>query len=128
MSVLSGNSAGANIAHQMALRLGMQETVLGFNVSVRLYLPNNGITETQKRPILVCYHGGGFVVESSFSPLTSDDFLSVLVYEANVIAVMVEYRLAKVCTLPCAYDDSWIASYLYGDGHEDWINQHVDFQ
>ncbi|KAK1559419.1 hypothetical protein Q3G72_014303 [Acer saccharum] len=102
------------------------------NLSVRIYLPNNA-TENQKLPLLVYYHGGGFFIEYQFSPPSSNDFLSVLVLEANVIVVTVAYRLAKVCTLPCAYDDSWtalqwVASHLNRDGPEDWLNQHADFQ
>ncbi|KAK1558359.1 hypothetical protein Q3G72_001440 [Acer saccharum] len=46
---------------------------------------------------------------------------------------MVEYRIAKVFTILCAYDDSWtplqwVAFHLNEDGPKDWINHHADFQ
>ncbi|KAK3195739.1 hypothetical protein Dsin_027049 [Dipteronia sinensis] len=104
-----------------------------FNLSARLYLPEN-TAESQKLPLLVYYHGGGFIIESPFSS-TYHNFLNVLVSEANVIAVSVEYRLSSPFNnkLPVAYDDSWtalewVASHLNGDGPEDWLNQHADFQ
>ncbi|KAK0582218.1 hypothetical protein LWI29_023030 [Acer saccharum] len=104
-----------------------------FNLSARLYLPEN-TAESQKLPLLVYYHGGGFIIESPFSP-TYHNFLNILVSEANVIVVSVEYRLTRLFKnkLPVAYDDSWtalewVASHLNGDGPEDWLNQHADFQ
>ncbi|KAL5788374.1 hypothetical protein ACOSP7_005323 [Xanthoceras sorbifolium] len=102
-----------------------------FNLSARLYRPKN-TDENQKFPLLFYIHGGAFVIESPFSA-TYHNFLNILVSEANVVAVSIQYRLAGVCPLPCAYNDSWtalkwVASHLNGDGPEDWLNQNVDFQ
>ena len=35
--------------------------------SVRLYVPKN-VSSTQKLPLLVYFHGGGFCIETAFSP------------------------------------------------------------
>ncbi|XP_058089062.1 probable carboxylesterase 12 [Magnolia sinica] len=98
-------------------------------VSVRLYLPKLTATST-KLPVLVYYHGGGFVIESPFSP-TYHNYLNSLVAEANVIAVSVHYRRAPEHFLPAAYDDSWAAlqwTVSHADGGpEAWLRDHGDF-
>ncbi|XP_058097073.1 probable carboxylesterase 2 [Magnolia sinica] len=99
-------------------------------LSARLYLPKLSDT-LQKIPTLVYYHGGGFCIESAFSP-TYHRYLNSLVAEANIVAVSVEYRLAPEHRLPIAYDDSWaalqwVASYASGGGPEAWLTDHADF-
>ncbi|CAL9103355.1 unnamed protein product [Musa acuminata var. zebrina] len=59
-------------------------------------------------PVLVYYHGGGFVIETAFSP-TYHNYLNSLVAAAGVVAVSVDYRRAPEHPLPAAYDDSWAA-------------------
>ncbi|CAI0557246.1 unnamed protein product [Linum tenue] len=96
----------------------------------RLYLPKR--TEpNQKLPLLIYYHGGGFVIETAFSP-TYHNHLNALVDEANVIAVSVDYRRAPESPLPVAYEDCWAAlkwagSHSDGPGPEEWLNDHADF-
>ncbi|KAL2537374.1 putative carboxylesterase 2 [Forsythia ovata] len=84
----------------------------------------------QKLPLLVYFHGGGFIVESAFSPLYHQH-LNALVAEANVVAVSVEYRLAPEHPLPIAYEDSWLAlkwaaSHSIGNDDEEWIKDYAD--
>ncbi|KAJ4716341.1 Alpha/beta hydrolase-3 [Melia azedarach] len=100
-------------------------------LSVRLYIPRN-TNQNQKLPLLVYFHGGGFCIESAFSPVYHN-YLNALVSEANIVAVSVDYRLAPENPLPCAYDDSWdalkwVASHVNGEGPEDWLKFHADFQ
>ncbi|WCJ31408.1 alpha/beta-Hydrolases superfamily protein [Euphorbia peplus] len=100
-----------------------------FNLSSRLYLPNS-VSPNQKLPLLVYYHGGGFCIETAFSP-TYHNYLNKLVSEANVAVVSVDYRRAPEHPLPASYDDSWtalewVASHFNGDGPEEWINVHAD--
>ncbi|KAK1558617.1 hypothetical protein Q3G72_004624 [Acer saccharum] len=95
--------------------------------SARVYLPTNLQNPNIKLPLLVYFHGGGFVIETAFSP-TYHNYLNTLVSESNVIAVSVEYRRAPEDPLPAAYDDSWtalkwVASHLNGNGPEDWLNR-----
>lgn len=78
-----------------------------FDISARLYLPGTA-NPGRKLPLLVYFHGGGFVVDSPFSPL-HHNHMNSLVAEANVVAVSVGYRLAPEHPLPIAYEDSWLA-------------------
>uniref|UniRef100_A0A6M2EFF7 Alpha/beta hydrolase fold-3 domain-containing protein n=1 Tax=Populus davidiana TaxID=266767 RepID=A0A6M2EFF7_9ROSI len=100
------------------------------DLSCRLYFPKN-TNPNQKLPLLVYFHGGGFVIETAFSS-TYHNYLNTLVAEANVIGVSVDYRRAPEHPLPAAYDDSWtalkwVASHVNGDGPEEWLNSHADF-
>lgn len=89
--------------------VGSKDVVIspGTNVSARLYLPKL-VDPRRKLPVVVYYHGGGFCIETAFSP-TYHIFLNKLVAEANVIAVSVDYRRVPEHPLPAAYDDSWVA-------------------
>ncbi|KAG6486243.1 tuliposide A-converting enzyme 1, chloroplastic-like [Zingiber officinale] len=83
------------------------------NLSARLYLPGHPQPD-RTLPVLVYFHGGGFVIESAASP-TYHNYLNALVAAAGVVAVSVEYRRAPECPLPAAYDDCfaalrWVAS------------------
>ncbi|OWM83741.1 probable carboxylesterase 12 [Punica granatum] len=99
-------------------------------ISVRLYLPNSPSPSSPKLPVLVYFHGGGFVIETTESP-TYHNYLSALAAEARVVVVSVEYRRAPEHPLPAAYDDSWAAikwvgAHSSGQGHEGWLNDHAD--
>ncbi|WCJ17646.1 alpha/beta-Hydrolases superfamily protein [Euphorbia peplus] len=99
------------------------------NLSSRLYLPQN-LDSNRKVPLLVYYHGGGFVIETPFSP-NYHNFCNKLASEAKIIIVSVDYRRAPEHCLPAGYDDSWsalkwVASHFRGDGPEEWINSFAD--
>ncbi|KAL5992736.1 hypothetical protein ACLOJK_013655 [Asimina triloba] len=100
-------------------------------VSARLYLPKLDLAApNQKFPFLVYYHGGGFIIESPFSPLYHP-YLNSLVADSNVIAVSVHYRRVPEHPLPAAYDDAWTAlkwtaSHASG-GPEPWLRDHGNF-
>lgn len=99
-------------------------------VGARSFLPK--ITNSgRKLPLLVYFHGGGFCVETPFSPVYHS-YVSSLVAEANVVAVSVHYRRAPEHPLPIAYEDSWtvlqwVASHSKRNGPESWLNKHADF-
>ncbi|KAJ8572343.1 hypothetical protein K7X08_008854 [Anisodus acutangulus] len=100
------------------------------NLSARLYLPKN-LDPVHKIPLLVYFHGGGFVIESASSP-TYHKHLSMVATEAKVVIVSVNYRLAPEYPLPIAYEDSWralkwVGSHAKGDGNEPWLKHHADF-
>ena len=59
-------------------------------------------------PVVVYFHGGGFVVDSVASP-AYHRYLNSVASKAGVLAVSVNYRLAPEHPLPAAYDDSWAA-------------------
>ncbi|KAK2665121.1 hypothetical protein Ddye_003695 [Dipteronia dyeriana] len=101
------------------------------NLCVRLYLPKN-THQNQKLPILVYFRGGGFCVGTVFAPI-NHNYLNILVSEANIIAVSVDYRNAPEHPLPAAFNDSWsalkwVASHFNQKGPEDWLNCYADFQ
>ncbi|KAK4357201.1 hypothetical protein RND71_022811 [Anisodus tanguticus] len=105
------------------------------DIKARLYLPKLTNSTNEKLPILVYYHGGGFCLESAFSFL-DHRYLNLIVSEANVIAISVEYRLAPEHPLPIAYEDSWTAlqwvvSHVLenpGFEKEPWLVNHGNFE
>ncbi|KAL7598944.1 hypothetical protein Lser_V15G24688 [Lactuca serriola] len=103
------------------------------NVFARLYVPKTTtIIPHHKLPLLIFYHGGGFMIESAKSSLYHN-FLNLVVSESNVVAVSVDYRLAPEFPLPIAYEDSWeaikwVAEHVNGNGPEPWLNEYADLQ
>nr|KJB79292.1 hypothetical protein B456_013G042500 [Gossypium raimondii] len=80
---------------------------------LRLYVPKNATSSSaQKLPLLVYFHDGAFFIGTASSPMYHT-YLNSLVAEANVIAV--------------SYALKWLASHYGGNGHEKWLNRHVDF-
>ncbi|KAI3769862.1 hypothetical protein L6452_00976 [Arctium lappa] len=101
------------------------------NLSVRLYFPKT-TSQNQKLPVLIYYHGGGFVVESAKSP-SYHPTLNLLAANSGVIVVSVDYRLAPEYLLPIAYNDSWeaikwVAVHGREGGPEPWLNDVADFE
>ncbi|EOA25884.1 hypothetical protein CARUB_v10019264mg [Capsella rubella] len=101
------------------------------NLSLRVYLPEKAAETREKLPLLVYFHGGGFVIETAFSP-TYQTFLKAAVSASDCVAVSVDYRRAPEHPIPTSYDDSWTAlkwvfSHVAGYGQEDWLNKHADF-
>ncbi|XAR72885.1 2-hydroxyisoflavanone dehydratase [Bertholletia excelsa] len=99
-------------------------------VKARIFKPRTS-DPSEKLPLVVHYHGGGFCLGSALGPLGSR-FLATLTREARVVAVSVEYRLAPEHPLPAAFDDSyaalqWIATHSNGQGPDPWINHYADF-
>ncbi|TVU09855.1 hypothetical protein EJB05_43352, partial [Eragrostis curvula] len=98
-------------------------------VYVRLYLPDTGTrpNDSEKLPVLVYFHDGGFVTHSAASP-TYQRFLNSLAARAGLLVVSVNYRLAPEHPLPVGYEDSfralkWVVS---GGGGDPWLSQHGD--
>ncbi|XXG61024.1 hypothetical protein AAC387_Pa04g2784 [Persea americana] len=107
------------------------EILADVNVSARLYLPKIADPSSKKLPILVHFHGGGFLIGTPFcTPYHT--FLTSLVSEAHVIAVSIHYRRAPENPLPTAYEDSWAAlkwvmAQSSASGSEPWLAQHGAF-
>ncbi|TVU09178.1 hypothetical protein EJB05_42624, partial [Eragrostis curvula] len=95
----------------------------GTGLSVRIYLPKKKIQEEpskKKLPVLVYFHGGGFLNESAVSA-TYHNYLNPLAAAAGVIVVSVEYRLVPEHPLPAAYEDSWAALQWASSARDAWI-------
>ncbi|KNA07783.1 hypothetical protein SOVF_168730 [Spinacia oleracea] len=96
-------------------------------IPVRLFKPN--IPKNKRIPLLVYFHGGGFCIESTFSP-KYHNYLNKLASEAQVMIFSVEYRLIPEHPLPAAYHDCWDALkwvVFKARDEEEWIQEHVDF-
>ncbi|KAL1220290.1 putative carboxylesterase 7 [Cardamine amara subsp. amara] len=102
------------------------------NLSFRIYLPEKISDVTDKKlPILIYFHGGGFIIETAFSP-TYHTFLISTVAAANCLTISVDYRRAPEFPIPIPYEDSWdslkwVLTHIDGTGPENWINKHGDF-
>ncbi|CAH2050670.1 unnamed protein product [Thlaspi arvense] len=103
-----------------------KDIVISSNVSARLFLPK--ATSTQKLPLLVYYHGGGFCIESAFSAV-HHLYLNRLAAASGALAVSVEYRRAPEHPLPTAYDDCWEALRWVAEPtqRDPWLGEHGDF-
>ncbi|XP_020882418.1 probable carboxylesterase 7 [Arabidopsis lyrata subsp. lyrata] len=102
------------------------------NLFLRIYLPEKVSDITDKKlPILIYFHGGGFIIETAFSP-TYHTFLTSAVAAAKCLAISVDYLRAPEFPIPIPYEDSWdslkwVLTHITGTGPETWINKHGDF-
>jgi acetyl esterase/lipase len=100
-------------------------------ITARLFLPK--ITDpNEKLAVLVYFHGGAFVVNTPFTT-RFHNLVTIIVSEANVVAVSVDYRKAPEHPIPAAYEDlwaalKWVASHSNEEELESWLNKHADFQ
>ncbi|XP_004957044.1 probable carboxylesterase 12 [Setaria italica] len=95
---------------------------------VRLYLPDTASRsdDSKKLPVLVYFHGGGFVTQSAASP-AYQPFLNSLAARAGLLVVSVNYRLAPEHPLPAGYEDSFRTLKWAVSGNGDpWLSQHAD--
>ena len=75
-------------------------------IPLRVYRPK-GIAETTALPVLVFFHGGGWVIGDLD---THDVLCRQLTAEAGISVVSVDYRLAPEHKFPAAADDAWAAT------------------
>jgi len=100
------------------------------DVSARIFVPQLS-DQSQKLPLLVYFHGGGFCIETPYSP-PYHKFLNTVVSKAHIVAVSVHYRRAPEHPVPIPHQDSWtalqwVATHLNGNGPEESLNRHADF-
>ncbi|KAM4075287.1 hypothetical protein ACJW30_10G157900 [Castanea mollissima] len=77
------------------------------NTWVRIFLHREALdhNSSPKLPLIVYFHGGGFIISSAASSIFHD-FCANMATDLHVIIVSVEYRLAPEHRLPAAYDDA----------------------
>ncbi|MBU6329728.1 MAG: alpha/beta hydrolase [Acidobacteria bacterium] len=105
-------SAG-NVASPIELASITDRTIPGpaGGIPVRIYRP----TDQQGLPVVVFFHGGGWVV----GDLESHDHMArAIAAKAECVVVAVDYRLAPEHRFPAAVDDSWAAT--------EWVATHAD--
>lgn len=96
---------------------------------VRIFLPRQTIVDsssTSKLPLIVYFHGGGFI-NCSASSTVFHDFCSSMVLDLHVAVVSVDYRLAPEHRLPAAYDDAMEVLQWIKTTQEDWLREYVDY-
>lgn len=124
-------------AEDPATGVSSKDVNISPQVSARLYLPKAELIEaSEKLPILIYYHGGGFCIDNAFDFLCHR-YLNLLVSQAKAVGVSVNYRLAPEYPLPAAYEDSWtaltwVASHSVseidiGGDKEPWLLNHGNF-
>ena len=82
----------------------------GSDIALRIYKPRE-IKTAEKLPVLMWFHGGGFVIGSLD---THDSVCRMLANQADCIVVSVDYRLAPEAKFPAAVEDcqaalKWVA-------------------
>ncbi|KAJ7970057.1 Carboxylesterase 1 [Quillaja saponaria] len=94
------------------------------NTWLRIFLPRQALDK--KLPLIVYYHGGGFVLLSA-STTPNHDFCSKLATRLSAVIVSVDYRLAPEHLLPAAYDDAVESLHWLKTTQEEWIREFVDY-
>ncbi|XP_054781081.1 carboxylesterase 1-like [Prosopis cineraria] len=99
------------------------------NTWVRLFLPRKALDHhhhSNKFPLIVFFHGGGFVYFSAASTLFHD-FCSKMAADMGAVVASVEYRLAPEHRLPAAFDDAVEALHWIKASPDDWLRDFVDY-
>ncbi|KAB1210988.1 putative carboxylesterase 18 [Morella rubra] len=78
------------------------------NLWFRLYVPTPGPEDVVRMPVIVFYHGGGFVL-GQVNSLPIENAARRLARELRAVVVSVNYRLAPEHRFPCPYEDGFDA-------------------
>eukprot|EP00250_Pteridium_aquilinum_P013666 c21493_g1_i1 orf=93-1049(+) len=109
-----------------------KDILLQHSLKARLFLPTS-TPQSPKLPLILFFHGGGFVSLSPSSP-GCHTFCTELAIKARSLIISVDYRLAPEHRLPAAFEDGlssllWVkAQSLSTDPlREPWLASHADF-
>ncbi|CAH8364233.1 unnamed protein product [Eruca vesicaria subsp. sativa] len=95
---------------------------------MRLYVPTTALNDSvssKKLPLVLYYHGGGFIT-CSFDLKLFHEFCNRLARECNVVVASASYRLAPEFKLPAAYEDGVDALKCLRDSPHEWIKSYAD--
>ncbi|KAE8653804.1 Carboxylesterase 1 [Hibiscus syriacus] len=95
------------------------------NTWARIFLPKQPTSPT-KLPILLYFHGGGFIIGSPDLAIFHE-FCSNIAGQLPVLLVSAGYRLAPEHRLPAAYDDGMEALHWVKTVQDDWLRDHGDY-
>ncbi|XP_058739935.1 carboxylesterase 1-like [Vicia villosa] len=98
------------------------------NTSARIFLPRKTLnpSSSSKLPLIVYFHGGGFIFFSAASDFFHD-LCSNLANDVNSIVVSIDYRLAPEHRLPAAYDDAMDALHWIKTRPDEWLRKYADY-
>ncbi|XP_026380215.1 carboxylesterase 1-like isoform X3 [Papaver somniferum] len=100
--------------------------------SIRIFRPPAELSVTNKLPIIIYFHGGGFILFNAASTM-SHNFCQSIGAHLPALVVSVDYRLAPESRLPAAYDDAvdalnWVKSQALDTSNgEPWFKEYADF-
>lgn len=94
---------------------GADIKVINGKIHVRIYTPKHG---NSPFPVIVYYHGGGFVLADLD---VYDASARALSEKANAVVISVAYRLAPEFKFPSAHDDAY-AAYSWAINHTGMFN------
>ncbi|KAA8539849.1 hypothetical protein F0562_026541 [Nyssa sinensis] len=94
---------------------------------LRLYLPRHAknASAAAKLPLIVYYHGGGFIFFHADSTIFHD-FCVGMAAQIGVMVVSVEYRLAPDHRLPAAYEDAMEGLHWIKSCQDQWLIDYAD--
>ncbi|KAI5400617.1 hypothetical protein KIW84_065485 [Lathyrus oleraceus] len=90
----------------------------------RIYLPHK--PHSKKLPLIIFYHGGGFIFYSAASTYFHD-FCANLSNKTQSVVVSLEYRLAPEHRLPAAYEDSVEVLHWIKTSNDAWLTRYADY-
>ncbi|XP_020239838.1 carboxylesterase 1 [Cajanus cajan] len=96
------------------------------NTWLRLFLPRIALSSPNKLPLIIFFHGSGFVVMSAATSMFHD-FCVQMANITEAVVASVDYRLAPEHRLPAAYDDGVEALRWIRRSDEEWLTQYVDY-
>ncbi|XP_062076155.1 carboxylesterase 1-like [Humulus lupulus] len=92
---------------------------------LRVFIPRNALDNKLLLPLIVYFHGGGFILFSAASTL-AHNYAFNLASEISAVVISVEYRLAPEHRLPAAFEDAMDALYSIRTAEDDWLRNHAD--
>jgi len=98
------------LIHGVSPKLASVEDRFSENFRLRIYTP----LSTEPLPVIIFYHGGGYVLGSVES---SDPICRKLAKDLSSVIVSVDYRLSPEFPFPTALEDSYSAAL--------WVNEHI---
>jgi acetyl esterase/lipase len=93
---------------------------------LRLFLPKNSTNINKKLPLIVFFHGSGFILLSAASTIFHN-FCVKMADTVEAVVASVDYRLAPEHRLPAAYDDAMEALSFIRSSQDEWLTKYVDF-
>ncbi|OWM79490.1 hypothetical protein CDL15_Pgr022902 [Punica granatum] len=121
--------------HQRAPDPSLPNTVLSKDIPInpskgtgmRLFLPRCALDSpsSKKLPLVVYFHGGGFILCGPRNNLLHEFCLDIA-GELPAVVASVGYRLAPEHRLPAAYDDAVEALHIIAASSEEWLVQYAD--